>query len=145
MLYEQIGFGSGDGSNNFCVAPKAFQVVVETGLFREDMDDEIAVINQYPLACLVAFGAHRKFTELFQLPTHFIRDGLALAQVCRGTDDEVIREGCDFPKVQDLDADGLLRFSRLHRDLPSLQIAGGDCGLPVRLWACECYGRLSCA
>ena len=74
------------------------------------MHDVIAVVHEDPVGVIVAFDAQRHFTSLFQLDSDLVADGLALAWVRSGADDEVVGEGGEFPKVEDPDIGRFLGF-----------------------------------
>lgn len=46
--------------NGLAVPPQTFEIVVRAGAFRKDMDDDVTVIHEDPLGCLIAFDAYRE-------------------------------------------------------------------------------------
>ena len=94
------------------------------------MDDEIAVIAEHPLALAVAFDAHGTFAAFLQLQGDFIGDGLDLAGIGAGANDEKICERRDLCKVQYFYLGGFFRFGGAHRSEP------------VRLFVFVCAGTL---
>lgn len=83
------------------MTPEAFEIVVGAGGFREDMDDEIAVIHENPLGGIIAFDARRQLAGRLQLFSDLVCDGVGLAGVGNRADDEEIGEGGDLAKVED--------------------------------------------
>jgi hypothetical protein len=73
------------------------------------VDEVVAVIGKNPLGGFVAFEAVGEFAvPVFELEADFIGDGLDLAGVGAGADDEIIGEGGDTGEVEDEDVGGLL-------------------------------------
>ena len=106
------------------------------------MDQQVAVIGQDPLRLLVAFDADRQFARLaFQLQMDLVADGLNLALVAAGADDEVVGEGGDAGEVQHANVGGFLRFGGAHGQQPGrgrgFCFAGfGEIDLGQRLYSC---------
>ena len=75
------------------------------------MDQQVAVIGQHPLGLVVTLDADGQFAGLLlQLEADFIADGLNLARVGAGRDDEEIGKRSDAAEVQNLDVSGFLGF-----------------------------------
>jgi len=91
-----------------CAAPQAFQVVVGAGLLGENVNHEIAVIDQNPLRVLITFDAGRVLARFFQLGLDLIGDGLNLAGIAAAANQEKIREGGNLANVECNDVAGLL-------------------------------------
>jgi hypothetical protein len=89
------------------VTPEAFQIVVRAGLLKEDVYDEVAVVQQDPLGIFVAFQADWQLTLLFDLEMNFVGDCLILTGIGSGTDDEVVCETGNLPEVQNNDVERL--------------------------------------
>ena len=69
------------------VAPQSLQVIKLSGLAVENVDYEIAVIHQHPLASVVAFHARGARPLLLQLLDNRVGYGLHLSRVRAGGDD----------------------------------------------------------
>jgi len=79
------------------------------------VDDEVAVVGQYPLGPVVALDAQRSLAALLELELDLVANGLNLPEVGPGTDHEVIGEGTDPAKVENADVERLLRLGRVGR------------------------------
>ena len=112
----------GRQGDDFAFAPEPFQLKVLAGFRRKDVDEVVAVIGQNPLGGLVAFEAVGEIAVLvLELKADFVGNGLHLAGIGAGADDEVIGEGSDAGEVENDDVSGLF-------------VAGGaDGGEPVGL------------
>lgn len=99
-------------------APETLQVIVLTGLGRENMHQEITVVGKYPFGLIVPFEADRHFADLLEFKADFLADGLNLLRIGAGADDEVVRERRDAGKVEDLDVFRLLGFGGAYRNEP---------------------------
>ena len=93
------------------MTPEPLEIVVGTGFFRKNVDQVVAVIGQYPVRVLVTFDTDRVFAAMGEVNADFFTDGLDLARIRPGADDEEIRERCDFAQVQDFDIEGFFGFS----------------------------------
>lgn len=82
------------------------------------MDHQVAVVDQHPFGVLVTFQAGGIFAVLFEGFRDLVADGLDLACVRAGGDDEVVGEGGGVPDVQYCNVTSLLRFSGLYRGQP---------------------------
>jgi len=82
---------------------------------KTDVDDEVAVVGQYPLGPVVALDAQRSLAALLELELDLVANGLNLPEVGPGTDHEVIGEGTDPAKVENADVERLLRLGRVGR------------------------------
>jgi len=75
------------------------------------VNQQIAVIGQHPLRLAVALDAEGQLAGLLlQLQADFVADGLDLARVGAGRDDEEIGKCSDASKVQNLGVGGFLGF-----------------------------------
>ena len=84
------------------MTPKTLEVIVRTGRFSEDMDDEVSIIHQDPLRSVIPFDTYWKLAYAFQLLADFIRDRLALSRICDRAQDEEVRKRRHFPEIQHL-------------------------------------------
>lgn len=84
------------------------------------MHEEITVIEQNPLALVVAFDASGKVTKLLQLEADFVRDGLVLPRTCARADDEMVGEAGNASQIQNRDVSGFFRLCRADCNLPTL-------------------------
>ena len=91
--------------------PQAFEIVEFAGVFRKDMDDEVAVIGQNPLGVVVAFDAVGAFAHLREFLADSIADCLDLPLIRAAADHEVISERGDFAEIKNADGGGFLGFS----------------------------------
>src|SRR5436309_36608 len=106
--------------NSLGVPPQSFEVIESARLVLEDMDDEVAVINQYPLRSIVALDAQSLCALLFQLLDDLVRNGLHLPHVCAARDNKVVRKACHFAQVQHDDVQSLLIARRAQGRTDSL-------------------------
>jgi len=104
--------------NDFRVAPQSVQIVVGARLFREHVDEVIAIIGQYPFGVREAFHAHRTLAAFIELPADLFSDGLNLFGIATGADYKKVGEGSDVAQIQHADVDGFLRFSGAGRGQP---------------------------
>ena len=88
--------------------PKPFQVVKATSLFLKYVANQIAIIQQNPLAIIVSFQAHGQLPAILDLKVNFIADGLILAGTGAGADQEVIGKARDLSKIEDHQVEGFL-------------------------------------
>jgi hypothetical protein len=88
------------GIDGFGVTPEALEVIVRARGFREDVNDEIAVIHENPFSGVVAFDAVRQLAGLFQLFFDLVGDRVRLSWIRGGADDEEIGKRSDFAEVQ---------------------------------------------
>ena len=82
--------------------------VVAPGLFGEDMDDNVAVVDEYPQLFANAFGTQRRATELFtDAGGHLVGDCGNESLVARARKDEVFGDRQHVANVDDDDIVGL--------------------------------------
>jgi len=79
------------------------------------MDDEVHVVDQYPVCLVIAFHLVRPDPCLLEAKLHFIRDSLNLPGIFAGADHEVISE-CRrvFVHFEDADLLAFLFFAGLN-------------------------------
>jgi hypothetical protein len=125
----EVGFQRGLLRGDFDelgAAPEAFEAVIFAGFGREDVDEEVAIVGEDPLGLFVAFDADGQFAGvLLELEADFIGDGLDLAGIGAGADDEEIGERCDAGEIEDQDFGGLFRFGRADGGEPGRD-GGGE-------------------
>jgi hypothetical protein len=102
------------------VPPEPLQVIVRPGIRQKDVDDKVAVILKDPFPVVITFDADGKFAAIFQLVVNLVADGLILAGVRSGANQEKIGETGDLAQVE---RDQILRLLGL----------GSTCGCdPIR-------------
>lgn len=74
------------------------------------MDQEIAVIHQYPFGRVVSFNADGQLANFLETLLNVIADGVALTRVRNRADHEIIRKGSDLAKVENNQIKGFPRF-----------------------------------
>ena len=85
----------------FGVAPEALEVVKISGVFVEDVYDEVAVIEQDPFGRIVALGANDAGVQLLlQLLGDLVGDRLHLPLVGAAGDNEKFGETGDIAEVE---------------------------------------------
>jgi len=107
--------GGGEGFQDFGrklhdpgFTPEAFELEILAGLGLEDVDEVIAIIGQNPFAGFVAFEAVGEVAVfVLDLEADFIGDGLHLAGVGAGADDEMVGERGYAGEVENDDVGGL--------------------------------------
>jgi hypothetical protein len=80
------------GLEAFGGLPETLEFVVAAGVFGEDVDHEVDIIEQNPLRLAIAFGVGGVESGFFQAEFDFVGDGLDLAGIGAAADDEVIGE-----------------------------------------------------
>src|SRR6476620_11038075 len=88
------------GGHLFCIAPEAFQTVERAGLRSEYMHDEIEVVQEDPFRAVVAFDVRGFLAFGPKRVDHAVGNGSNLAAVRPGADDEVVRESCSLPQIE---------------------------------------------
>lgn len=82
------------------------------------MKHKIAVVEQNPIRILVALNAHRAQALFLEVALHGICDGLYLATICTGADDEVVGEGADGANMEHFQIHGFTTVRGLNRYFP---------------------------
>lgn len=98
------------------VAPDSLQIVEQTVLLGEHVDDDVAVVHQDPVGGLVALDLLHIAACLVELFLHVVHHGLHLVGVASAADDEVV---CQHRYVLDIDDPDILPLfvlQRLHGD-----------------------------
>src|SRR5205807_7393502 len=91
------------------VAPQPLQAVKPPRLLGEDVHDEVAVVEQYPMAGCRPFDQERLHAVLdAQLLLHVVRDRRRLPFVPRRAEDEVVGDRGEIAHGQDVEVVGLL-------------------------------------
>ena len=114
------------------LAPQILERVVASGFGIEQVNDDGAVIQQYPAAFVVAFDAHPMIAQFaFQYPVDFFADGVQLAAAVAGNEHEVIEFRRHAPHIERDDflaAVFLGRAGRGQRKLLTSFLANFECG-----------------
>lgn len=76
------------------------------------MHQEVAVIHEDPVGRFVTFGGDRFVAEFGELFADSVADGVVLAGVGAGTNEEIIRKARYAFEVEDFDVEGFLGFGR---------------------------------
>ncbi len=79
--------------------PEPFQIVVGARRFRENVNNEVAIIHQHPIGGVKPFQAYWKLSYLLQLFGDLIRNGMSLARIARRTYDEVVGKRRNLAQV----------------------------------------------
>ena len=124
------------GLDGLGLTPEALEIVQAAGFFLEDVDDEVAEVHQHPLGVVVPLQMEWQVPSPLKLGGNLVADGLGLARVCRGADDEVVGKGGLVPQIQDLDVGCFLRLGCADRDEPRL--LGNVRFLAARLGFSQC-------
>ena len=118
------------GRNNGGVTPQPLQVIVRARAFGKDVDQKIAVIHEDPLSRMVAFDADGPFTLFLQLFFDLVRDGLSLAGIGNGADDEEIGKRSDWPEIEDQQVCSFFGFRSFRGHAPvEIRALGGNFGM----------------
>ena len=113
--------------------PKTFQIIERARPIEKDVHEKVTVVQEHPFAVVVAFDVQRQLSPLIlHLKVYFIGDGLVLAGVRPGADQEVVCQTGDLAKVENND---ILRFLSLSRT---------DCRQPPRLCSFHPVNRANC-
>ena len=120
-IVSGFGFGRFDlGARS--VAPEPLEVVEVAGLPVEDVHDHIAVVEEYPLAVVLAFAPQdAPIRPGLQLHLDLFDQGLDMPVRRTGGDDEDIRDDDEFGNVEEEDVFALLVGNRRSRLV-------GECG-----------------
>jgi hypothetical protein len=105
------------------------------------MDDEVSIVHQNPLGCVVAFHTDRQFSRFLELLSNFIGNCVALPRIGNGTDQEVVCKGSDFSKIENPQVQSFLGFGCARGDQPVRKFLRGECRL--RLYGTACQSRLN--
>jgi len=111
------------------VPPQSFEIVISARLGGEDVNEEVAVIHEYPLRVSESFHADRILAELFELRADLFGDGLNLLRIVARAEDEKVGERGDLTQVQHADVNGFFRFG------------SSNCSEPGRRYGRERKGR----
>ena len=101
------------------------------------MDDEVSVVHQNPLRCIIAFHTDRQLSRLLQLLSNFIGNRVALPWIGNGTDQEVVSERGDFSKIENPQVESFLGFGCAYGDQPVRKLLRGECRLGLCGTACQ--------
>ena len=105
-MYAQHWFG---------LAPEPVQVVVFPLLGAEDVNDDIAVVEQQPAGVYGALAVIGRGALSFQAQLDVVEDRADLPLAVPGTDDKVVREAANAADVQQDDISRLLIAGYLYR------------------------------
>src|SRR5207245_4218986 len=106
--------------------PEALEFVIPTGLFGEDVDDEVDVVQQHPLGLAVAFDVRRIETGPLQAELDFIGDRLDLPGIGSAANYKIVGESAGaFLQFEDRDFFGLL-FLAGRNGFGALALGVGD-------------------
>ena len=95
------------------VAPEAFEVVILAGAFAENVDDEIAVIEQEPFCGTgFAFAMGEVAAALIEALFDGLGDGPKLRLALPGTENEIFGECAGIVEMQYDNAERLLFLGR---------------------------------
>ncbi len=111
------------------IAPDVLERVIGAVLGREDVDDEVAVVDEGPAALLGALDAELGLAELLHLLVDLDGDGVALPARGRRDDHEVVDQRGGLAQVEQEDIPGAVVVGDPGAEPGVLQ---GD-GHPVRL------------
>ena len=88
--------------------PEAFKFVIAAGFFRENVDDEVDVVEQDPLGLTITLYMRGVKAVALQAELDLIGDGLNLARIGAAADYEIVGEGArTFFELEDCDFFGL--------------------------------------
>ena len=97
------------------VAPQILERIEAARLGREDVQDDVEIVGDDPVAVALAVGGARKQLLALHAEMDLVRDRLGLARVATGADDEVVGEDADRAHVENDDVFGQL-FGRQGGD-----------------------------
>ena len=87
--------------------PQAFEIVKLARPRGENVDDEVDIVEEYPLAFGLSFDVQGAHTLFFKGFFDVFRNCLVVARRCPGADEEIIGERADLAKF---DHDRVQRF-----------------------------------
>lgn len=114
--YDQPHLGR-DGHRCRSIAlgqPHAFEVVELAHLGPEDMHDDVARVDQRPVALFDAFEARDHLALVFEFFDQLVDDGPDMARRAATGHDHMIGDGRFAGKIDCDDVDGLIVFQRRH-------------------------------
>ena len=94
--------------NGFCVCPQALQGVELTGFLGEHVNNDGAVVQQFPGIATVAFPAQHGLAQLFQGILGIIAEGTDMGVGGTGANQKIVSQGADSIDLQQLDVHALL-------------------------------------
>lgn len=100
------------------VPPEALQVIVRSCRLRENVDDEVAVIDQNPFGALITLDADRPPAGFFHAFSNLIANCLPLPGIAGRADYKVVGERGDFAEVEDFQIFGFFGLGRPGRNQP---------------------------
>ena len=109
------GRGNGDAAG---ITPEPFEIIVVAGLLGEDVDDKVAIIHQHPFGILMTFDVRRTFAGIGEALADLVADGLDLARIAAGADDEVVGKRGNLAQVENGDVGGFFGFGGADRGEP---------------------------
>ena len=95
-------------------APQPLERVELSCVRREDVDDEVEVIEQDPLRALVALDVSRSHLDGLETFLDGIGNGMYLSRVGARADQEVVGEGTRLSQIKNGDVRGLPGFLPLR-------------------------------
>lgn len=117
-------------------APKLIERVIFAGRFVEQMDHDVAVVEQDPIAHRVSFLAHPLVVKLFdQFAVDFLGHRVHLAAAATSCDYKVIEDRGQLAQVEHLNVFAAIVECRLSCDHCALEGAVG-LGVVCRLRCC---------
>ena len=122
---RRLSCDCGGGIDNFSMTPEPLQIVVRPRGFGEDVDNEVAVVHEYPFCGFIAFDAGSQLAHRFQLLLNFIADRMALPRIGNRADEKEIGERGDLAEVENSYVQRLLRFGCFGCGEPIRQLGGG--------------------
>ena len=100
--------GRRHGTEPSSVSPQALQVVVRPGFGVEEVDDDVAEVQQHPLAILPALTPERLAVQRSERLLHLVGEGDHMAARGAGGDDEDVGDDQKLGDIEQGDANALL-------------------------------------
>ena len=116
------------------VPPQPLQIVVAARAVQENMANQIAIILQNPLAVVIPFQADGNFASIFHLGIDLVADGLVLAGIGTGANQEIIGKTGDFSKIENYQVQGFLGLSGVGCCYPRWLYCVGAFRFQGRVW-----------
>jgi hypothetical protein len=85
--------------HRFRLTPQTVKIVETAAMLGENMDDQVRIVAQYPLAALAPFNAAGPLSDLFELQRDLVSYRLKLSGVAAVADQEEVRESSYIPKI----------------------------------------------
>ena len=114
--------------------PQPLQIVITSRAVKKNVADQVAIILKNPLPVVIPFQADGEFASVLHLGIDLVANGLILAGVRAGTNQEIIGETGNFSKIENYQVQGFLGLSRVGCRYPGWLYCVGAFRFQGRVW-----------